>query len=38
MPSRAQREGGDLCAIFVHAGAGFHSYTNEKNHLAACQE
>lgn len=26
-------EGGDLCAIYVHAGAGYHSVGNEKNHL-----
>lgn len=38
MPLRRQREGGDVCAIFVHAGAGFHSYSNEKHHLTACQE
>ena len=28
----------DLCAIFVHAGAGYHSQTNEKNHLKACND
>ncbi|KKY17966.1 putative asparaginase family protein [Phaeomoniella chlamydospora] len=39
MPSRSRgREAGDLCAIFVHAGAGFHSYSNEKVHLATCQD
>lgn len=26
-----------LCAIFVHAGAGFHSRENEAQHLEACQ-
>ncbi|KAJ5361171.1 Peptidase T2 asparaginase 2 [Penicillium brevicompactum] len=26
-----------LCAIFVHAGAGFHSYDNENKHLEACE-
>lgn len=31
-------EGGDLCAIFVHAGAGYHSTHNEKNHLKACDD
>lgn len=31
-------EGGDLCAIFVHAGAGYHSTHNEKNHLKACND
>ena len=25
-------------AIFVHAGAGYHSTTNEKIHLSACAE
>jgi taspase (threonine aspartase 1) len=25
-----------ICAIFVHAGAGFHSFENEKKHLKAC--
>ena len=38
MPFRKHREGGDICAIFVHAGAGFHSYANEKHHLSACQD
>ena len=38
MPFRKNREGGDICAVFVHAGAGFHSFTNEKNHLAACND
>ncbi|KAL6248241.1 hypothetical protein RBB50_004496 [Rhinocladiella similis] len=36
MPRR--REGGDLCAIFIHAGAGFHSRQNEKSHLAAVND
>lgn len=27
-----------VAAIFVHAGAGYHSTTNEKIHLAACAE
>jgi hypothetical protein len=27
-----------LPAIFVHAGAGFHSHHNERIHLAACEE
>lgn len=31
-------EGGDLCAIYVHAGAGYHSTHNEKNHLKACND
>ena len=32
------RKGGDLCCIFVHAGAGFHSYQNERIHLQACND
>ncbi|KAJ5629579.1 hypothetical protein N7528_003236 [Penicillium herquei] len=27
----------DLCAVFVHAGAGFHSRENEKRHLLVCE-
>lgn len=27
-----------VCAIFVHAGAGYHSVENEKKHLEACSE
>jgi hypothetical protein len=27
-----------VSAIFVHAGAGYHSITNERSHLAACSE
>jgi len=38
MPNRRRRLGGDVCAIFVHAGAGFHSLGNEKIHLQACEE
>ena len=38
MPIRRRRVGGDVCAIFVHAGAGFHSEQNEKIHLRACEE
>ncbi|CAG8331591.1 unnamed protein product [Penicillium salamii] len=26
------------CAIFIHAGAGFHSVENEKKHLEACDK
>jgi taspase (threonine aspartase 1) len=26
-----------LCAIFIHAGAGFHSHENEHKHLKACE-
>ncbi|KAJ5690321.1 hypothetical protein N7462_004713, partial [Penicillium macrosclerotiorum] len=28
----------DLCAIFVHGGAGYHSRENESKHLEACQQ
>ena len=38
MPTRRRRVGGDVCAIFVHAGAGFHSVQNERIHLRACEE
>ena len=38
MPFHRRRDGGDICAIFVHAGAGFHSHANEKHHLSACQD
>lgn len=38
MPTRRRRVGGDVCAIFVHAGAGFHSEQNERIHLQACEE
>lgn len=27
-----------VAAIFIHAGAGYHSTTNEKVHLDACAE
>lgn len=37
MPTR-RRRGGDVCVVFVHAGAGYHSVQNEKVHLAACEE
>ncbi|KAK4870504.1 hypothetical protein LT330_004852 [Penicillium expansum] len=26
-----------ICAIFIHAGAGFHSHENEHKHLKACE-
>jgi taspase, threonine aspartase, 1 len=32
------REKGDIAAIFVHAGAGFHSKQNEHFHLAAVND
>ena len=35
---RRPRLAGDVCAIFVHAGAGYHSIQNEKVHLSACEE
>ncbi|KAF2691359.1 N-terminal nucleophile aminohydrolase [Lentithecium fluviatile CBS 122367] len=28
----------DICCIFVHAGAGYHSHANEKTHLEACND
>lgn len=31
-----QDRSGNVSAIFVHAGAGFHSITNEYSHLEAC--
>ncbi|KAK4696574.1 taspase, threonine aspartase, 1, partial [Lecanoromycetidae sp. Uapishka_2] len=37
MPKR-RRLAGDVCAIFVHAGAGYHSVQNEKIHLRACED
>ena len=37
MPPK-RRESGDVSAIYVHAGAGFHSYQNEKAHLQICHE
>jgi taspase (threonine aspartase 1) len=27
-----------VAAVFIHAGAGYHSTTNEKVHLEACSE
>ncbi|MCJ1246437.1 hypothetical protein MMC30_003644 [Trapelia coarctata] len=38
MPAYKKRLGGDVCAIFVHAGAGYHSVLNEKVHLQACAD
>ena len=38
MSTRRVRVAGDVCAIFVHAGAGFHSMSNEKVHLQVCEE
>ncbi|OJJ70489.1 hypothetical protein ASPBRDRAFT_128684 [Aspergillus brasiliensis CBS 101740] len=32
------RAGGDISAIFVHAGAGFHAPHNEKAHLETCEK
>jgi taspase (threonine aspartase 1) len=28
----------EVCCIYVHAGAGYHSHQNEKIHLEACNE
>lgn len=38
MATNSRRRGGDISAIFVHAGAGYHSHQNEGNHLQACSE
>lgn len=38
MPRRPPQEGGDLCAIFIHAGAGYHSHQNERVHLDAVND
>ncbi|MCJ1268093.1 hypothetical protein MMC22_007979 [Lobaria immixta] len=38
MTTRRPRVAGDVCAIFVHAGAGFHSLANEKIHLQVCED
>lgn len=38
MTDLRKRKGGDVAAIFVHAGAGFHSVQNEHVHLAVCAE
>jgi taspase, threonine aspartase, 1 len=38
MPFRQKQDGGDLSAIFIHAGAGFHSHQNEKFHLNAVND
>jgi len=35
---RLSRRHADCAAIFVHAGAGYHSITNESVHLQACEE
>ena len=32
------RKSGDIACIFVHAGAGYHSHSNEGIHLQACNE
>ncbi|KAJ8108076.1 hypothetical protein OPT61_g8420 [Boeremia exigua] len=28
----------EVCAIYVHAGAGYHSHQNERTHLEACND
>ncbi|KZF19494.1 N-terminal nucleophile aminohydrolase [Xylona heveae TC161] len=33
-----KKKSGDQCAIFVHAGAGFHSHQNEHIHLQVCSD
>jgi len=38
MATGSRRRGGDISAIFVHAGAGYHSHQNQGNHLQACNE
>jgi hypothetical protein len=39
MFSRSRSQiGGNVCLIAVHAGAGYHSFENEKKHLQACRE
>lgn len=35
---KARQSGPPVAAIFVHAGAGYHSTTNEQYHLGACNE
>ncbi|KAF2200339.1 N-terminal nucleophile aminohydrolase [Delitschia confertaspora ATCC 74209] len=32
------QSGNETCAIFVHAGAGYHSVANERIHLEACND
>ncbi|CAG8952419.1 hypothetical protein HYFRA_00001166 [Hymenoscyphus fraxineus] len=36
--TRKSSPGAPVCAIFVHAGAGYHSTTNEHIHLGACND
>lgn len=36
--SKVQNPPANVSAIFVHAGAGYHSTTNEHIHLGACNE
>ncbi len=38
MPFRHRQDGGDLSAVFIHAGAGYHSHGNEKFHLNAVND
>lgn len=35
---RGRASGPPVAAVFVHAGAGYHSTTNEQYHLGACNE
>ncbi|KAL4890177.1 nucleophile aminohydrolase [Aspergillus ambiguus] len=36
-PTMSRQKNNDVAAIFVHAGAGFHSQHNEKAHLETCE-
>ncbi|RMZ69081.1 threonine aspartase [Pyrenophora seminiperda CCB06] len=36
--SRSPPPSYELCCIYVHAGAGYHSHQNEKIHLGACND
>ncbi|MCJ1356316.1 MAG: hypothetical protein MMC33_006311 [Icmadophila ericetorum] len=38
LPVSGGRMGVELCAIFIHAGAGYHSVQNERIHLEACAD
>ena len=38
LPVSGGRMGVELCAIFIHAGAGYHSVQNERIQLEACAE
>ena len=38
MGKKHKQRAGDLCAIVVHAGAGYHSIANQDVHLKACSD